>query len=50
MQSIPVKVYRGSERVTIAAPMPGLEPQDVTAEVTAHALILDGARRGTLKG
>ena len=50
-QFIPVKVYRSSERLTIAAPMPGLEPSDIIVEVTADGhLILDGALRGTLKG
>jgi HSP20 family protein len=49
-QSIPVKVYKSDERVTVAAPMPGLEPQDVTAEVTDGSLILHGDLRGELKG
>jgi HSP20 family protein len=51
MQEIPVKVYRAEERVTIAAPMPGLEPQDIHVEVTeAGSLMLHGDLRGTLKG
>lgn len=50
-QEIPVKVYRAAERVTIAAPMPGLEPQDIHVHVgTDGTLVLDGAGRGTLKG
>lgn len=50
-QYVPVKVYRSEERLTIAAPMPGLEPEDVFVEVTSDGrLILDGALRGTLKG
>ena len=49
-QSIPVKVYRSEERLTVAAPMPGLQPEDVTAEVTTDRLILHGDLRGELKG
>jgi HSP20 family protein len=51
MQEIPVKVYRASERVTIAAPMPGLEPQDISVQVQDNGqLVLHGDLRGTLKG
>lgn len=50
-QHVPLKVYRSEDRLTIAAPMPGLEPEDIVVEVTADGrLILDGALRGTLKG
>lgn len=50
-QFIPLKVYRSGERLTVAAPMPGLEPEDIIVEITADGrLILDGALRGTLKG
>jgi HSP20 family protein len=50
MQEIPVKVYRSDDRVTVAAPMPGLEPQDIDVEVRDHELVLRGGLRGTLKG
>jgi HSP20 family protein len=50
MQEIPVKVYRSHDRVTVAAPMPGLEPQDIDVEVRDHELVLHGDLRGTLKG
>jgi HSP20 family protein len=50
-QFVPLKIYRAPERLTIAAPMPGLEPEDIVVEVTTDGrLILDGALRGTLKG
>ncbi len=49
-QHIPVKVYRTSERIMIAAPMPGMEPVDIVVEVTAQGrLILHGDLRGLLK-
>lgn len=50
-QFIPVKVYRSDERLMVAAPMPGLEPEDIAVEITGDGrLVLDGALRGTLKG
>lgn len=50
-QSVPLKVYRSEDRLTIAAPLPGLEPEDIVVEVTSDGrCILDGALRATLKG
>ena len=44
---LPVKMYQSAERLTVAAPMPGLEPPDITVRVTAEgALELRGSRRG----
>jgi HSP20 family protein len=49
-QQIPVKVYRTDERLMVAAPMPGLEPQDIIVEVSANGrLLLHGDLRGMLK-
>jgi HSP20 family protein len=51
MQEIPVKMYRSEERLTVVAPMPGLEPDDIHVDVTDDGhLILDGQVRGLLKG
>lgn len=50
-QHIPVKMYRSEDRLTIVAPMPGLEPENIHVDVTADGhLILDGQVRGLLKG
>lgn len=50
IQHIPVKVYRTSDRLMVAAPMPGLQPEDIGIEVTAdNRLILQGEIRGLLK-
>jgi len=50
LQGIPVKVYRTQDRLTVAAPMPGLEPEDIAVEVTANShLVLSGEVRGLLK-
>ena len=49
-QHIPVKVYRTDERLMVAAPMPGLEPENIVVEVTVVGrLILHGDLRGILK-
>lgn len=51
IQQIPVKMYRSENRLMVAAPMPGLEPGDITVEVTADGhLVLLGELRGALKG
>jgi len=45
-QRIPVKLYRTPDRLMVAAPMPGLQPADITIEVTAAGrLILHGELR-----
>ena len=49
-QHIPVKVYRTDGRLMVAAPMAGLEPENIAVEVTADGrLILHGDLRGMLK-
>jgi len=51
MQSVPAKIYRTPLRVMVAAPMPGLEPADISVEVTsAPSLVIRGRQRGELKG
>src|SRR5438876_9130208 len=50
IQQIPVKVYRTSDRLMVAAPMPGLQPEDILVEVTEDGyLILQGVVRALLK-
>ena len=50
VQQIPVKVYRTPDRLMVAAPMPGLEPEDVLVQVTDDGrLILQGELRALLK-
>jgi HSP20 family protein len=50
-QRIPVKVYRTADLVTVAAPMPGLQPEDIVVEITLDGrLALSGELRGVLKG
>src|SRR5260370_42113673 len=49
-QHIPVKVYRTDQRLMVAAPMAGLEPENIVIEVTVEdRLILHGDLRCRLK-
>src|SRR5258706_5282525 len=49
-QHIPVKVYRTNERLMIASPMAGLEPENILVEVTNDGrIILYGNQRAMLK-
>lgn len=48
---VPVKVYRGDDRITIAAPMPGMESSGIVVTVIPeHHLVLDGKRGGLYPG
>ena len=49
-QHIPVKVYRTDGRLMIAAPMAGVEPENISLEVTVDGrLVLHGDLRSRLK-
>jgi HSP20 family protein len=50
LQNLPVKVYRTHDHLTVAAPMPGLEPEDILVEVTENGqLILPYILRHTIR-
>lgn len=50
LQYVPVKVYRSAERLTVAMPMPGLQPADIAIELSEQGrLIVQGELRGLLK-
>jgi HSP20 family protein len=50
-EHIPVKMYRGTNRLVVAAPMAGMEPENILVEVTADGqLSLHGLERAELKG
>jgi HSP20 family protein len=42
---LPLKVYRSLDRLTVAAPMPGLAPEDVSVEVTRDRRLVVEARQ-----
>ena len=50
IQHVPIKVYRSADRLMIAAPLPGLEPEDIKVSIDANShLTIDGVVRGLLK-
>jgi HSP20 family protein len=50
VQNVPVKVYRSTDRITVAAPLPGLQPEDILVTVTEEShLVIYGEVRGMLK-
>jgi|SRR5450432_1376198 HSP20 family protein len=49
IQHIPIKMYRSPERLVIAAPMPGSEPEDILVKVTEDSVVMQGDIRGLLK-
>lgn len=55
-QSIPIKLYRSSDRITMAAPMPGLGPEDICVRVddrghvTLEGRLCEREDCGALKG
>jgi len=50
LQNVPVRMWRQKDRLMIAAPMPGLKPEDITVEVSANGLLtLHGELRGVFK-
>lgn len=49
-QPVPIKVYRTDGRLMIAAPMAGVEPENISVEVTADGhLVLHADVRAALK-
>lgn len=48
---IPVKLYRGPDRLVIAAPMAGMEPEDILVKVDGNGRLgLHALERAALKG
>ena len=47
VQWVPVKIYESAERLTVAAPMPGMDAEDIAVEITpGNQLVLHGNGRG----
>jgi HSP20 family protein len=45
-QTIPVRVYRGEEHLMLAAPMPGLEPENIWITISGDKVCIQGEERG----
>lgn len=46
-QTIPVQIHQSDDRIVLAAPMPGLEPQDITVTIAADRVTVRGEYRGS---
>ena len=45
-QVVPVRLYQGDGRLMLAAPMPGLEPENISVTITGQNAIIRGEYRG----
>jgi HSP20 family protein len=46
LTTVPVRLYQIDDRIMVAAPMPGLEPEDIAVIVAGSRVIIRGAERG----
>lgn len=46
MQEIPVRIYRTDDLLMLVAPMPGLEPGDVSVTIDDDRVVVHGEERG----
>jgi HSP20 family protein len=46
-QTIPVQLHQADDRLVLATPMPGLEPQDIAVSISGDRVTIDGAYRGS---
>lgn len=46
-QTVPVQLHRADQLLVLAAPMPGLEPSDISVVVDGDQVSIDGAYRGS---
>ncbi len=45
-QGLPVRVYQTRDRIMLAAPMPGLEPGNISVHITDDQITIHGEERG----
>ena len=46
-QSIPVQIHQSDAHLVLAAPMPGLEPQDISIVIAGDKITIHGSYRGS---
>src|SRR5262245_28076572 len=44
--TVPVRVYQIDDRIMVAAPLPGLEPEDITVTIAGPRVTIRGVERG----
>ena len=45
-QALPVRLYQTADRIILAAPMPGLEPSNISISIADGRVTIDGGRAG----
>jgi HSP20 family protein len=45
-QTIPVRISNSEDVILLAAPMPGLEPQNISVSIRDHVVQIKGEERG----
>jgi HSP20 family protein len=45
-QSVPVRIYQAENQIMLAAPMPGLEAQDISVSISDKTVTIIGQERG----
>jgi HSP20 family protein len=45
-QSIPLQIHQNDSHIVLAAPMPGLEPQDISIVIAGDKVTISGSYRG----
>ena len=46
-QTVPVQLHQADDRLGLATPLPGLEPQDIAVAISGDRLTIRGAYRGS---
>ena len=46
-QTVPVQIHQTDDRIVLAAPMPGLEPPDISVSIHGTKVTVDGGYRGS---
>jgi HSP20 family protein len=46
-QSIPLQIHQNDSHIVLAAPMPGLEPQDISVIIAGDKVTISGSYRGS---
>jgi HSP20 family protein len=45
-QTVPVRIYQSENQLMLAAPLPGLEPDDISVTIDGDKVVIKGHERG----
>jgi HSP20 family protein len=46
-QTVPIQLHQTDDRLVLAAPMPGLEPEDISVSISGNRVTIRGTYRGS---